>query len=58
MTRLPTCEKMLVGGMAALACADDFMPIYNLQSLEELVAPLSRIPARRGERLPAIGGVS
>jgi hypothetical protein len=57
MTRLPTCGKMLVGGMSALACADDFMPMYNMQWLEQLVVPFSRIPAR-GERLPAIGGVS
>jgi hypothetical protein len=48
---------MLVGGMSALACADDFMPMYNMQWLEQLVVPFSRIPAR-GERLPAIGGVS
>jgi uncharacterized protein with von Willebrand factor type A (vWA) domain len=35
---------------AALPWIDDFMPVHNLTSLDQLAAHLSRLPARRPAR--------
>lgn len=33
--------------VAALPFVDDFLPVHNLQSLEELAAHLASLPSRR-----------
>lgn len=49
--------RPLARGMsAALDYVDDFLPIHNLQSLEELAARLSELPARRTGHVQTIGG--
>ena len=38
------------GMAAALPYVDDFLPIHDLRSLQELAARLGRIPRRKGAR--------
>jgi uncharacterized protein len=45
-----TYRPFTAGMAAALAYVDDFLPIHSLQSLRDLSAHLSRLPAGRGTR--------
>ena len=40
---------------AALPFIDDFLPVHNLASLEELAAHLNRLPPRRRARRGRLG---
>jgi uncharacterized protein with von Willebrand factor type A (vWA) domain len=45
-----TYEPLVAGMAIALDHVDDFLPIHNLESLQDLSRHLSRLPARRGAR--------
>jgi hypothetical protein len=49
-------EPRVEGMAAALPYVDDFLPIHNLRSLEELRDHLASLPARRGARRQPAGG--
>ncbi len=46
----PRYRPLTRGMQAALPWIDDFMPVHNLTSLDQLAAHLSRLPARRPAR--------
>ncbi|MFZ0545469.1 MAG: VWA domain-containing protein [Candidatus Promineifilaceae bacterium] len=46
----PHYEPLTRGIQAALPYIDDFLPVHNLASLEELAAHLAKVPARGGIR--------
>ena len=48
----PRYRPLTRGMQAALPWIDDFMPVHNLASLDQLAAHLSRLPARRPARRP------
>ena len=46
----PDYEPLTRGLRAALPYVDDFLPVHNLASLEELSDRLARLPTRRAAR--------
>ncbi|MGH2619638.1 MAG: VWA domain-containing protein, partial [Anaerolineales bacterium] len=46
----PLYEPLTMGLQAALPFVDDFLPIHNLESLEQLAAELDRLGPRRPSR--------
>lgn len=50
----PSYEPLTRGMQAALPYVDDFLPVHNLASLEQLAETLSRLEGRRYRRLPTI----
>ena len=46
----PSYEARVEGMAAALPYVDDFLPVHNLASLEQLAEHLASLPARRGAR--------
>ena len=51
----PDYEPLVEGMAAALPFVDDFLPVHNLRSLQDLAAVLESLPERRGVRRTAIG---
>ncbi len=47
---IPGYQPLTRGMQAALPYIDDFLPVHNLASLEQLAAHLERLPARRSAR--------
>ncbi|HEY8476345.1 MAG TPA: VWA domain-containing protein [Chloroflexota bacterium] len=47
---VPGYEPLTAGLQAALPYVDDFLPVHNLESLEELARHLERVDARRPSR--------
>jgi uncharacterized protein with von Willebrand factor type A (vWA) domain len=50
----PEYEPLTRGMQAALPHIDDFLPVHNLQSLEDLAGRLSRLDKNRAERRQAV----
>jgi len=51
----PRYQPLTQGMQAALPFVDDFLPVHNLVSLEQLGAKLAMLGARRPERRQRIG---
>ena len=51
----PRYQPLTQGMQAALPFVDDFLPVHNLVSLEQLGAKLAMLGARRPERRQRVG---
>ncbi len=51
----PEYQPLVEGMAAALPYIDDFLPVHNLRSLEDLAAALDSLPERRGRRAAPAG---
>ena len=51
-------EPRSLGMRAMMPYVDEFRPVHNLESLEELIEVLSAAPARRGPAAPVVAALS